>query len=109
MNAGISYITPAHALRLCVKAKQPDRSELSYLRIIIPSIDIPRDKMPLRCIVEGLVAMVPDMGYYLFGSLIIIPLHDESFLIAEHVPGDGHLVCSGFRLAVGHSSLRDLT
>jgi hypothetical protein len=109
MNAGISYITPAHALRICVKARQPHRSELSYLRTHLPLIDIPRDQMPLRSIVEGLVAMVPDMGYYLFGSLIIIPLHDESFLIAEHTLGDGHLVCSGFRLAVGHSSLRDLT
>jgi len=109
MNRGISYITPAHALRLCVKARQVDRSELSYLRHHLPSADIPRGHLPLRCLVEGAMAQVPAMEYYVAGPLIVIPLHDESFLIADHTSVDGHALCSGFRLVVGYPSLRDVT
>jgi len=94
------------ALRLCVKARQTDRSEMTmmngYVRILGQGESL------LSCILNGELARIPHQGYYLLpGDRILIPLFDESYILVGALSdGSAGTVCSEFRLLVGNESLR---
>ena len=99
-------ITASHALRLCVKARQADGPDLALVR---DHMREPRARLSderLRCLVDGQTATLPTLGHYaLPGDRVLVPLHDESFVLASVSAHDGTHVCTGFRLLVGYESL----
>lgn len=102
----IRQISPQHALRLCVKAKQTDSSELASIRLRMRGAHAEKGSSALMCEVDGQLAIMPHQGYYSIpGGRLLVPLHDDSFILVESRSGDGAPVCSGFSLVVGSESL----
>jgi hypothetical protein len=105
----IRQITPQNALRLCVKAKPTDNSELAYIRLNMGGAHAEKADSGLKCLVDGELAQISHMGYYgLSGGRLLIPLHDESFILIDGCDGAESPVCRGFSLLVGYESLRSI-
>jgi hypothetical protein len=106
----IRQITPHNALRLCVKAKSTDSSELAYIRLIMGGAHAEKGEGALKCALEGGLAQMSHLGYYsLSNGRKLVPLHDESFILIDRCEGDDSLICSGFTLLTGYESLRSIS
>jgi hypothetical protein len=103
-------ISAAEALRLCVKARQPDRAETTLMSAYLGGRRPQPSDSQLKCQVGGQVATIPHCGYFLLEKKIIVPLHDESYIVVEGVSEDpdGVKTCSGFSLIVGNDSLSEV-
>lgn len=103
-------ISVAEALRLCVKARQPDRAETTLMSAYLGGRRPLAYDSQLKCEIGGQVATIPHCGYFMLDSKIIVPLHDESYILVEGISEDPHGVktCSGFRLIIGNESLSEV-
>jgi hypothetical protein len=112
MNSNLRQISNNEALRISIKAKQIDSSDTSFLKSILKDKIISTSKELLKVNFGNELANLNHMGFYLIKNSLeqeslLIPLHDESFLIVENYSDSGSnmRLCSDFKLVIGYSAL----
>lgn len=112
MSQPFEKLSTSESLRIVVKSKQVNNSDISFLRSILGDKFLGTSNNVLKVYVGKELANLNHMGVYSIRTsknedCLLVPLHDESFLLIESVRElDADMkICSDFYLIKGNQKL----